>query len=179
MMHILTPERYCDEQVITFPKVAGATPDLPVGTWVKPVGGSWDVYAPIADGDDVSLAFAPLVLNTKRPDSADGMIPGVPNEVISDVPNRKYKAFVGLVDKSVILRNWDDKMVITDQIVGAGALPVGAELTVDAGATNAGKLRLRAATEPLFGIFFGVNTTKYGDGSTGYVVKLKAQAVIA
>jgi len=175
MMHILTPERYCDEQVVTIPKVGGVTPNLPVGLWVKPSGSNWDTYAPVADGDTVTLAFAPLVLKTLRPDTSDGLIPGVTNSYNS---TPKFAAFVGTVDKATILRNWDDKFAITDQIVTAG-LSVGSELTVDAGATNAGKLRLRAATEPLFGIYFGQNTTPYGDGSTGYVVKLKAQAVIA
>lgn len=171
MMHILTPERYCDEQVVTIPKVGGATPDLPVGMWVKPSGSNWDVYAPVADGDTVTLAYAPLVLKTMRPDSGATAIPGVANPPF---------AFTGQVEKATILRNWDDKFVITDQIVVDGrGLSVGSELTVDAGATDAGKLRLRAETEPLFGIYFGQNTTPYGDGSVGYVVKLKAQAVIA
>jgi hypothetical protein len=168
MFHVLTPERYCDEQVITFPMVAGAMPDIAVGTWVKPKDNNWDVYMEVPTGEVGTLLCAPLILKTKRPDSGSTAVPGVANPAFS---------FTGQVETAVVLRNWADKFVITDQIVSPGTLVKGNELTVEAG-----KLRLRAATEPLFGIFIGQNVTPYGDmasATTGYVVKLVAQQVIA
>lgn len=156
MFHILTHRRHCMHEQVKFTGSVAAVE----GEFVK-LTDKYNEVTKVAALESPDIGACPIAMDTERPDTGGTPMDFNPGHV-----------FVATVDKVSILRNWADKMVITDQIEVTG-LVFGDQLTIIEGKF----FKLTDAAQHLFGFYRGADP--HGFVPSGHVVHLVPQARFA
>lgn len=156
MIHILTHRRHCMHEQV---KYVGATPAVE-GEFIK-LTDVYNEFDKVGVAETPDIGACPVAIDTERPDTGGTPMPFNPEHV-----------FVGSVDKVSVLRNWADKMIVTDQIEPVG-LAFGDQLTIVGGKF----VKMTLATQHLFGFYRGADP--HGFVHEGHVIHLVPQARFA
>ena len=153
---VLTKHSVTHEEIVSY-EAGDPAVHISEGAWLK-LGSKFDAFAPMEVAEAAEITACPAVINSLRTDSGS-----------FNSGNPAY-TFIDNNETVTIIRNWNDLMVTTDDVVDGGTWVIGEELTVIGGAF----VKITTpATQHKFGVYIGDDESGKVEG--GKVIQLIRQ----